>query len=177
MDAFLGILFRWLHIIPACLAVGGVFFMRIVLPAGLAVMTDAEQKKAVFLRCRRVFKMVIHSSILLFLISGTYNAIANWPKYHVTIPLSHALFGSHVLLALVVFTIALFVLAGKEPPASHRQLMMVNLVLLFIVVATAGGLKWVRDHAPAAAAAKEPAHTPPIQPTTAPGRGHFDPEG
>jgi uncharacterized membrane protein len=153
MDEFLGILFRWLHIIPACLAIGGVFFMWFILPAGLSLL-DAEQQKLVFLRCRRVFKMVVHSSILLLLISGTYNAIMNWSKYKLVTPMSHAYFGLHVLLALAVFAISLTLLAGKEPPQSHKKWMVVNFVLLLLVVAAGSTLKWVRDHAPVTASAQ-----------------------
>jgi uncharacterized membrane protein len=120
--------------------------MRAILPAGLSVLPP-EQQKPVFLRCRRVFKFVIHSSILLFLISGTYNAIMNWKIYGQAVPMSHALFGTHVLLAVVVFTISLVLLAGKEPPPSHKKWMTVNLVLLILVVAAASSLKWVRDYA------------------------------
>ena len=146
MTEFLGILFRWLHIIPACLSIGGVFFMRIILPVGLTVL-PSDQQKAVFLRCRRVFKFVIHPSILLFLISGVYNSMANWGAYR-AIHGSHAYFGLHVLLAVVTFTISLILLAGKEPPKMHKQWMTVNLAVLMFVVAAASTLKWVRDHGP-----------------------------
>ena len=148
MHEFLGVLFRWLHIMPACLSIGGVFFMRFVLPVGLTVL-EPPQRTAVFLRCRRVFKFVIHVSILFFLISGTYNYIANRAIYHQVKPASHILFGIHALLAVMVFTISLVLLAGKEPPAPHRQWMLLNFVLLMLVVAAASTLKWVRDHAPA----------------------------
>ncbi len=154
MDQFLGVLSRWFHIIPACLAIGGAVFIRFILPVGLRVL-EPEQQKLVYLRCRRVFKMLIHTSILLLLLSGTYNAIMNWPKYKLVVPMSHMLFGLHVLFALVVFTISLILLAGKEPPASHRTWMAVNIVLMLIVVAAASTLKWVRDHAPAAATAAQ----------------------
>lgn len=162
MTAFLGILFRWLHIIPACLSIGGVFFMRIILPVGLTVLPP-DQRKAVFLRCRRVFKFVIHPSILLFVISGIYNYIGNREAYHRVHPVavSHALFGIHVLLAIIVFTISLILLAGKEPPVMHKQWMAVNLALLMFVVVTASTLKWVRDHAP-------PAPAPIVQPISNP---------
>jgi uncharacterized membrane protein len=148
MAAFLTVLFRWLHIIPACLAIGGAVFMRLVLPVGLAALDDPQQRQAVFLRCRRVFKMLIHTCILLLLISGSYNAWRNWAAYHEAIPLSHAFFGLHVILALMVFGISIAVLMGKEPPASHRKLMAVNLVLLALLVAAGSTLKWVRDNTP-----------------------------
>jgi heme A synthase len=122
--------------------------MRLVLPVGLAVLDDPQQRQRVFLRCRRVFKMVIHTCILLLLISGSYNAWRNWGAYHEAIPLSHAFFGLHVILALLVFGISIAVLMGHEPPASHRSLMAVNLILLALVVAAGSSLKWVRDTTP-----------------------------
>jgi uncharacterized membrane protein len=153
MDEFLGVLSRWLHIIPACLAIGGAVFIRFILPVGLGIL-EPEQQKAVYLRCRRVFKMLIHTSILLLLLSGTYNAIANWPKYKLAVPTSHMFFGLHVLLGLAVFTISLILLAGKEPPQMHKKWMAVNVVLMMLVVAAGSTLKWVRDHAPAASSAQ-----------------------
>ena len=166
MTEFLGILFRWLHIIPACLSIGGVFFMRIVLPVGLTVLPP-DQQKAVYLKCRRVFKFVIHPSILLFLISGVYNSMANWSAYHRAIPTSHAFFGVHVLLSVLVFAILLFILAGQEPPAMNRQWMTTTLALLMFAVAAAGALKWVRDHTPAPAMIAMPGDTVPnVTPAT-----------
>ncbi len=150
MDEFLGVLSRWLHIIPACLAIGGAVFIRFILPVGLSVL-EPEQQKIVYLRCRRVFKMLIHTSILLLLLSGTYNTIMNWPKYKLVVPMSHMLFGLHVLFGLAIFAISLILLAGKEPPPMHKKWMVVNVLLMMIAVAAASTLKWVRDHAPAAA--------------------------
>ena len=144
-QALLIIFFRWLHVITAMVAFGGLVFIRLILPVGLKVL-EPELAMTVLLRCRRVFKIVIHSSILLFLISGTYNAMTNWGAYKNSVPLSHAFIGVHVLLALVVFGIALFVLAGKQPPKNHRKLMLINIVLLLLAVAAASTLKWVREH-------------------------------
>ena len=33
MSVILAVLLRWLHVVSACLALGGVFFMGVVLPA------------------------------------------------------------------------------------------------------------------------------------------------
>lgn len=144
LDAALIIFFRWLHIITACIAVGGVFFMRIVLPLGI-ISLDPEPRQAVFLRCRRIFKMVIHPAILLFLISGIYNTFKVWDQYKQTPGLTHGLWGMHVLLALIVFGIALVLLAGKEPPKSYKAWMTGNLVLLMFIVAAASTLKYIRE--------------------------------
>ena len=53
----------------------------------------------------------------------------------------------HVLLALVIFVIALWSLAPKEPPLQHKKWMTINLALLLITVAIASTLKYVREHA------------------------------
>lgn len=138
MDASLivPILFRWLHIIPAAIAIGGLFFMRVILPEG----TPPE----VLSRSRRGFKMVIHTCILLLIASGTYNSIRLWPRFAANPGLFHGLWGMHILLGLVVFGISLWLLMGKEPPAKHRKWSMVNLVLLIVVAMIASILKTVR---------------------------------
>jgi hypothetical protein len=57
----------------------------------------------------------------------------------------HALWGTHILLGLIVFGISLWLLMGKQPPKSHDRWAMVNLLLLFLLVAVASTLKNVRE--------------------------------
>ena len=148
MYPLLIIFFRWLHVATACVAVGGVFFMRVVFPIGLKTL-DGEPAHAMFLRTRRAFKMVIHPCILFLLISGTYNAVLNWHAYTTMGPgLGHGLFGIHLLLALIIFCIALWLLAGAEPPVNHKKWLGVNLILMFLAIAAASTLKYFRDHPP-----------------------------
>src|SRR5687768_12121923 len=80
------ILLRWLHIIPAAVAIGGLIFMRYVLPAAIARLAD-EQREEVFLRARRVFKVMLHASILLLIVSGVINSIRFYPDYVARKPL------------------------------------------------------------------------------------------
>src|SRR4051794_27000538 len=115
----LDILFRYIHIISACLAVGAAFFIRFLLPIGTRDL-DAEHKAIVFLRSRRAFKMLVHPAILGFLVSGAYNAWRLWPQYAQNRPLLHGLWGTHLLLALAIFTISIVLLKGVEPPRRHR---------------------------------------------------------
>lgn len=145
--AIIIILFRWIHVAAACVAVGGVFFIRVVFPIGLKVL-DPEPARAMMLRTRAMFKRVVHTCILLLLITGTYNAIQNWPSYTAMSPgVGHGLFGMHLLLALIAFGIALWLLAGPEPRADHKRWLAINLVLLFLTIAAASTLKYARDHA------------------------------
>jgi uncharacterized membrane protein len=146
---FLVILSRWLHVITACVAVGGVFFARIVMPGGLALL-DPEPRQMVFLKIRRTFKMVVHSAILLLLITGTYNTMLAWSKYNLDPKHLHMLWGIHLLLAFIVFSISLYVLAGKKPPATHWKWMAINLVVMALTIAASSTLKWAREKTVAA---------------------------
>jgi uncharacterized membrane protein len=145
------VFFRWLHVATACIAVGGVFFLRIVIPIALRSLDD-QSARTMLLRSRRVFKMVVHTCILLLLISGTYNAWGNWPVYSsMGKGLGHSLFGVHLLLALVVFAILLWLLAGREPRATHLRWLAVTLALMFLTIAAASVLKYARESHAAAA--------------------------
>src|SRR3954469_24146114 len=140
------ILSRWLHIVAAVLAFGGTFFMRVILPLGLA-QADAASRDAVFLRCRRIFKMVIHTCVLLLVLTGAFNTARAWNDYKLDRPLTHALWGPHMLLGITAMVIALLLLAPKEPPRWHRTGAMINLIILFITVLLASSLKYVHDQA------------------------------
>jgi uncharacterized membrane protein len=140
------ILSRWLHIISASLAIGGVFFIRFVVPRGVLLL-DETPRRQVLLAVRRNFKMVVHTVILLLLITGIYNTWLAWDKYQLDKAVLHALWGTHILLAGFAFTISLYVLAGPEPPRSYRRLMAVNFAVLLLAVAAASSLKWARERA------------------------------
>jgi uncharacterized membrane protein len=142
--AIVDILFRWIHVVSAVLAVGGAFFVYAVLPRGIEPL-DSEQREAVFLRCRRAFKLVVHPAILGLLVSGVYNTIRNWQWYLANPKLMHAFFGVHLLLALVVVSITLWLLAGREPKRGHRTWLKANVFLMLLTIAAGSCLKWARD--------------------------------
>jgi uncharacterized membrane protein len=145
LHAMVLVVFRWMHIAAACAAVGGVLFMRVIVPIGLKEL-DPETREATFLRLRWVFKMVIHTCILLLLLSGIYNSMGNWQAYNEVPSLAQPLWGTHVLLGLVIFALLLWLLAPKTPPAGYARWMMVNLILMAATLAVAAGLKYVRDN-------------------------------
>lgn len=140
------ILSRWVHIMSAVLVIGGTFFMRIILPLGLA-QADAASREAVFLRCRRIFKMLVHTCILFLLLSGAFNTWRAWKDYGLNHPLMHGLWGPHMFLGVTAMVIALILLASKQPPKWHKTGAAINLVILFLAVAVASTLKFVHDHA------------------------------
>jgi uncharacterized membrane protein len=140
------ILSRWLHVVSACLLLGGFFVMRFILPGGLALLED-EPRRQVFLRLRRSFKMVAHSAIFLLLATGIYNTCLAWDKYKLDEAVLHALWGTHILLAGLAIAISLYVLAGRETSRPNRGLMALNVVILALAVAAASSLKWARERA------------------------------
>jgi uncharacterized membrane protein len=140
------ILSRYLHVISAVLAIGGLFFMRVILPLGLA-QADPASRDAVFLRCRRGFKMVIHSAVLLLLLTGAYNTYSNWNDYKLNTRLMHGLWGPHMLLGVIAMILALVSLAPEAPPRWHKTGAVINLILLLTAVFLASTLKYVRDSA------------------------------
>jgi uncharacterized membrane protein len=151
---FISVIFsRWLHVVSACLAIGGVFFIRFIVPRTLMVL-DETARRQILLAVRRYFKMVVHTVILLLIVTGIYNTWLAWDKYQLDKAVLHALWGTHILLAGFAFTISLYVLAGPEPPRSHRKLMAVNFAILLLAVAAASSLKWARERAIADRAAR-----------------------
>ncbi|MGD0767343.1 MAG: hypothetical protein ABSB42_03875 [Tepidisphaeraceae bacterium] len=159
--AFFVIISRWLHLISACLAIGGVLFIRFVLPGGLKLLDDAQHEQ-VLLTVRRRFKRVVHAAIFLLLVTGIYNTCLAWDKYQLDTAVLHALWGTHVLLAACAFAISLYVLAGPRPPRSHRKLMALNFAILLLVVAAASTLKWARERAVAEHRATVAEHPPAV---------------
>ena len=130
--------------------------MRLLLPYGLRSIESEELRQEVFLRCRRIFKMTIHTMILLLLVSGVYNTVQNWAIYSRNPPEMHSLWGNHLLLALIALAMALYVTAGRIPPKRHRALAAANLVILLLAVAAASTLKWAREMALRSGAPAEP---------------------
>ena len=136
---------RWVHVTCACLLVGGTFFFAFLWPSGSeasAALTGDPVRRPV----RKRFKILVHSTSLFLLLSGIYNAINNWGAYHRNIPLTHALFGPHLLLGLLIFVILFVVLARKQPSASEGKWLRAAVILTFVTVLIASALKYAREH-------------------------------
>src|SRR5215510_2884806 len=112
MNPVLIVILRWLHIIPAAIVIGGMVFMRFVLPAATRPLGD-EQAREVFLRARRIFKIMLHASILFLIITGVINSIRFYPAYVQHRPVAIGLWHTHMFLAVIVFVISFWNLAGK----------------------------------------------------------------
>jgi hypothetical protein len=138
------IFFRWLHVFTACIVIGACVFMWLILPIGLRGI-EPEIAEGVFLRCRRALKLVVHAGILLFLISGIYNAIANWNWYKQWPAAAHGAFGAHVLCAGIAVLILIFFFAGPKPFATYKTWTKACLLVLALTVAAGSTLKSARE--------------------------------
>ncbi|HWE00888.1 MAG TPA: hypothetical protein VG326_00660 [Tepidisphaeraceae bacterium] len=144
MGIVIAVFFRWLHLISACILIGSVFFYHFLLPSGVRAM-EADAGEAAERRWRRGFKLTVHATLLMFLISGAYNAVRNWPIYTMRPGVMHGMFGMHVLLGLAGITLLMIVLAGREAKGRRTPWVRWALALLVLGVAAGSTLKAARE--------------------------------
>ncbi len=141
---YLAIGLRWIHILSAATTIGGVMLIRFaLLPAADTLPDDARRKLHDGVRAR--WKMVVHASIGLLLLSGFINffrSLGMFPSGSAESKLYNALFGVKALLAFGVFGLA-EVLVGSSPLAEKlrakaKTWQTVNLVLLVLIVCLSG---------------------------------------
>lgn len=147
---WLGIVFRWLHILSAITAVGGTIFMRMALMPSVAVLSD-EQHQALREQVRSRWVKWVMAAILFLIVSGIYNFAAKLRTIDEGyIGLYHGLFAFKVMLALVIFFLA-SALTGRSPKfAPIRQnaklWLSVNMALAIVVVCISGVLRFIPIH-------------------------------
>lgn len=135
--------------------------MRFVLMPAAKELPEAEHDQ---LRQRLLsrWKRVVHSGIALLLLSGLYNYMQQIPK-HKGDGLYHALLGTKMLLALVVFFIA-SALVGRsatfEKMRQNRAKWMGLVVLLSALIVGISGFLKVRGSKPKTV---EPAHSQHVE--------------
>lgn len=145
----LDVVSRIAHVATAIVLVGGAVFMRFILMPAAKELPDAEHDQ---LRQRLLtrWKRVVHGGIALLLLSGLYNYMQQIPK-HKGDPLYHALLGTKMLLALVVFFIA-SALVGRsatfEKMRQNRAKWMGVAVLLSALIVGISGFVKVRGSKP-----------------------------
>jgi uncharacterized membrane protein len=138
------VLSRWLHVIFAVVLLGGGLFMRFVLHP--AVMQEpADRVASLRERVVGVWKKFVMLSIALLLLSGFYNYLVVALPNHKGDGLYHALMGTKIILALVVFFLA-SALTGRSPALQKLRdnagrWMTVTVTLGILIVMIAGFLK------------------------------------
>lgn len=147
----LTIVSRWAHIIAAVTAIGGSFFMRLVLlPAARDTLSDENHgllQQAVLKR----WKMIVHSSIALLLLSGGYNLYLAMQD-HATQSTYHMIFGVKLLAALTVFFLAI-ALTGKSAafaPIRQQRIRWTGVICMLglLIILLSGVLRYFPDPNP-----------------------------
>ena len=139
-------LMRIIHVTTAIVVVGGTFFVRFVLfPAATGALDDdahARLRAAVM----SIWKRVVHGGIALFVVSGGFNYYRVFAEnLHPHDKLYHALLGTKIILALVIFFLA-SALVGRAAVfeglrRNARTWLLVNLLLAGLIVAISGYLR------------------------------------
>ncbi len=135
---------RWLHVIAAIVLLGGSIFLRFVLvPAAEKLAPEAHEALRGYLMA--TWKMFVHLGIVLLLASGLYNYLAVMLPMHRGDGLYHALMGTKILLALIIFFLA-EALVGRAAVLdklrqNRRTWLAVAVVLGVVIVAISGFLK------------------------------------
>jgi uncharacterized membrane protein len=137
---------RILHVGTAIIVVGGTFFIRcVLLPAATQNLADdvhARLRGGVM----GIWKRIVHTGIALFVVTGGinyYRVITSGT--HKGDPVYHAVLGTKIILALVIFFIA-SVLVGRAAAfegmrRNAAKWMTVNLILAGLIIAASGFLK------------------------------------
>src|ERR1700722_13037808 len=128
---------RWLHIATAIVVLGGTVLMRFVLLPAAESLPQAEHDA---LRANVIarWKKFVMAGIALFLASGFYNyLVVSIPRHHGD-HVYHALMGTKILLAFVVFFLA-SVLVGRsarfEPLRRQRKTwLLITILIAFLIV-------------------------------------------
>jgi len=149
--SLLVLVMRWAHILAAVTAVGGVLFMRFVLmPSAAAVLDDDTHQKLRAAIVKR-WQHIVHTCILLFLISGLYNYLAVTRFLHPDQPAYHMLLGIKLILVLVIFGLALGLTSTRgwaEPLRKNAKFWTSALAGLAIAVIAISGILRGLPHGP-----------------------------
>ena len=141
-----GILFRWLHILAAIVAIGGMAFCRLALMPALRTLDD-DQRRQIHEAIRARWSKVVAGSIGLLLVSGGYNIyVMIKAPYKADLPgFYFHVFAVKFVLAFGIFFIASALSGRGKATEKIRQnggfWLTVNLVLALILVCLSGVLR------------------------------------
>ncbi len=141
-DFALGLLFRWLHVLTAVVAVGGLLFLRLILHPAARDALSSDQHDALRERVMRRWRVVVFSSIAVLFVTGMYNFMAVSINKGRELPAYHMIFGIKFLAALAVFFLA-SALAGRSAalePLRRGGLWLGITAVLGVLVILLGGI-------------------------------------
>jgi putative copper export protein len=140
---YVGLVFRWMHVLAAIAAVGGMIFLRFALMPSVSVLSD-DARKTLHEAVRSRWSRVVMAAIALLLVSGLYNIVVTAQRYELA-AYYMPLFAVKFLLSLGIFFIS-SALVGRAPAfdpirRNARFWLTLNLVLAIALVCIAGVLR------------------------------------
>jgi len=127
----------WFHLVAAVMAVGGVYFLRLILMP-IVKKDGCEHAPALSEKVVRKFRKMIWHSIGLLAVSGGVLLWIAWPDLANGPPMKRHLLELKILLALVLFTIAFLITLPSQSLERFRRrapaLLLVNLALALIIL-------------------------------------------
>lgn len=147
---WIDVLSRVVHVSMAIVLLGGSLFSLLVLQPTLK--EHADLTRGTFINSLRArWKIWVHTGIALFLITGFYNYVRAMPN-HKGDGLYHALVGTKILVALVVFFLASVLVGRSQKFEAWRQNaawpMRLVCALGMLIVLVSGFLKVSAANAP-----------------------------
>ncbi len=134
------IFMRYVHIVSAVAAVGGLVFLSVcLLPATRLLDEGFSDKWMTMIRQR--FHRVVWISIGGLIVSGTYNWVLLAKVYKEMGPVGGAIIGTKVLLAMILFTVVWLGSSGILKPKAAQ---MINIHLAAINILLASVLRHYR---------------------------------
>jgi len=127
----------WFHLVAAVMAVGGVYFLRLILMP-IVKKDGCEHAPALSAKVTRKFRKMIWHSIALLAVSGGVLLCLTWLDIAKGPSMKRHLLELKILLALVMFTISFLITIPSPSLERFRQraptLLLVNLGLAFIIL-------------------------------------------
>lgn len=130
----LDVLSRIVHVGTVIALIGGsAFTLLVLIPAARELSAETHDKLAAAIQSR--WKRFVHLGVTLILISGLYNYVQAVPN-HKGDGLYHALLGTKMLIALVVFFIAAALVGRSAKLQPMRQAKAKWLTILLLLATT-----------------------------------------
>ena len=129
---------RWLHILAAAVAVGGLIYARLIVSPSLGVL-DADQRARFLNQLSARFRPIAVGVIVILLATGVYNLLGVLQEGVVTA--YHMAFGIKFLLALHIFGMLFLISAPPSGDAARdakRSRLMTGAVISGLIVLALG---------------------------------------
>ncbi len=146
-DVF-GAAVRWIHLLSVIAAIGGVIFARVALLPAMSEVLPDDQRDRLRASVAKRWKMVVHVSVTLILVTGGINFYLTFGDGVKPIPY-HPIFGLKLISAFVIFFLAI-ALSGSSPGfaglrSNAKTWLGVIITLAVLIVFLSGVLRLIHQ--------------------------------